>query len=68
MTPLAYSAVFIPLLPTHLMSLDEAYTLIHDCTHPLRTPRDPPTTHTSGTPPSHHPLLPPLLALRLLTQ
>lgn len=33
-TPLAYSGVFIPLLPTHLMSLDEAYTLLHDCGTP----------------------------------
>ena len=34
MTPLASSAVFIPLLPTHLMSLDEAHTLLHDCSTP----------------------------------
>ena len=34
LTPLQTSAVYIPLLPHHLMSADEAATLLFDCSTP----------------------------------
>ena len=52
LAPLEFSGVFIPLLPAHLMSHDEARTLLHDCSTPYLIGVDSTLLAELGPPPA----------------